>query len=289
MADSEIQNDNPAARLLTILHKIQEYPTNTPMVQVLPSVLHVATQSALVRRIADLLDLPDLIREDVDKLDEIVSKSLLLQWTPAIEKALNSIVFQPLSLDQFRGLYTGADLTSLAFCSDLLHRHLPEQSLPSDELNGYAIRVGELLEEIEQDEQIDRELKEFLLKHLRSIRRALDGAATWGTKQVRVAVAGTIGDIILSPQIVTKSNNSPETWTKVISVLNVIAAALSFGTASLQAIEASAPSQPKTEVVVVTEQHSSRTPTTLSGQPQSGDLRRPEAGSAQHREGRRTG
>jgi hypothetical protein len=177
MADSETQNDNPAATLLTILHDIQDLESNVAIKQVLPVILRAQKLSMLVRRIADLLDLPDLIREKVEQLDEVVSKDLLLQWTPAIEKALTAIVFQELTLQQFRDSYTDADLLSLTFCSDLLHRHLPEPSLPKSELQEYAVRVGELLEEIEQDEQMDKELRKFLTEHLFDIRRTLDNAA----------------------------------------------------------------------------------------------------------------
>jgi hypothetical protein len=244
--------DNPAGRLYAILTRFKELPPNESIREALTNVLardNPGDVAYLMERLSILLDLPTKTVNELAQLDEIISRDLLLRWVPAVEKAFESIAFSTAAISSVTERYNEGDLASLAVCSDLLHRHLADPGLPEGQLDEFKERVIELIELVEMDEEIDRDLRKLLLHHLRAIRQAILEAAFWGILPVRSAVAETIGDLFLSPQLVARKETSPRTWEKVAAFLAAATAALSFGTATLQAIEGPAPS-PSIEVVV---------------------------------------
>ena len=100
---------------------------------------------------------------------------------------------------------------------------------------------------------MDEELRSLLLGHVNAMILATEKAEFWGISTLHRAFAETLGDIILKPTAVARSRAGQQTWEKVSQVITVMTAALSFGTATIQAVQPGQPAQ----IVVVNEMPSS--------------------------------
>lgn len=207
----------------------------------------------LLKRIARFAVLPSEVRQAVAALPtESPSKDLLLSWTPQVDAAMSQLVVLQGPTTSFISRYSDGDLKALEFCSDQLHRYNPEQTLEESALATFSKKLSELRELLTDDLNFEAELRILLLRHVDAMERLIAEADLWGLLPVRRELATTLGQLLLSPQAVARAKDcSPKTWEKATAILATLAAAFSFGTAAIQAIEAASTQQPPAPIIVV--------------------------------------
>jgi hypothetical protein len=247
--------DNPAARLLGVLEKLKELQPNTPardaMIQVISP--HTSDSAVLARRVGLLISLPDQTMAQVEAIEEIVSRELLLRWHAPVSKAFHELLFFGGGIGQITNNYGDGDLAALQICADLLHRNRREIILSNEQLRNIEDLVRELYETLQLDSHIDPGLHSILLRHVRAMQQAIEDIPLLGTSGLELVAAQTYGDLTLRRDQVVKGEKSTATWQKLTAVLGAITAALSFGITAIQAIEAPSTPPPAQNTTVVIE------------------------------------
>lgn len=255
---AQVHRDNPAGRLHWILTTMRRVPSNQPLHQTLGDILSPNNPSVahVMESIAKLAALPDQVRLEVGTLPESgVNKDRLLDWGDSVNAAIGTLRGGLHSATSgFTTHYNDGDLKSLAFCSDELRRHKPETQLEEDRLEDIRVKLAELQQILTDSSDLDPGLADLLRSHIRAMGQALDEAQLWGAGPFRAAVAETLGDMLLSPLLIARAkSDAPSTWIKISAILTAVSAALSFGTAAIQAIEAASASAPAVKVEIVTD------------------------------------
>lgn len=267
------QNDNPAGRLYELLTRIREIvhsddwrtsisSSNIPdperhrdgLNKVLSPEGSVSG-SLLAKLISAALSLPDETFAELELLRHIVSVDLITQWGDRVRSGLEGFFYRSMPFGELQKQADQSDMAYIALCSDLLHRHRREVEIELEKLEEIRDKIQDVLREVEEDPNFDKELRQLLISHLREMLDAIDSLPTWGTARLQTAVAETVGDLAVHWQVVTsKSGNSPETWAKVTSVLAAVTAIFSFGSAVFQSIEAPAtPALPPAQIRIIDE------------------------------------
>ena len=216
-----------------------------------------ANDRELANYVLELSRLPVEAREEIYALRPLLTEAIIdhmMRWYPNVILALSVLVSPSSKFNTFVTRIKPDVLTALEECSELLHIHRSQPTLKESDLARLRGQVNELLKMLEADTVIDPELRNLLLRHTRAMEIALINARLMGTPVVEAALAETIGTLYLNWQIIAKWDTSPNTWQKVTAVLSAIAAALSLGTAAIQALEPQPPaSRPAIENVIIVE------------------------------------
>jgi hypothetical protein len=226
------RHDNPASRLHFLLTLMQDCndvdpDTSGSFHRRLAQVLSVDPGNALeyARPFLQVLHLPDEAQAEVLRLnDESYDPELILMWHPPVREALNAAIFRTNDLGHFQGQLTEPSMLSLRFCGDLLHRRLAQRMLTQEELD----RVGDLIDELEQeitlDTNIDRDVRAFLLGHVKLMKQALADVPLFGSGRLEDALDQVVGSLHRRSDIVARSDKNPSTWAKLGNLIVVIAA-----------------------------------------------------------------
>lgn len=244
--------DNPAARLHTVLQALNTVPPNTASHNALAQALMADTgdHADFARRISVLLSLPDQVVTEINQVDEILSRDILLRWYEPVSNALKSSLFFTGPVGQITQRYNEGDLVALHMCSDVLHRHRREALLSDAELDRITKLIDDLRETLLRGEHINSELRDVLLFHVHAMQQAIHDMPLRGTVGLQHAAAQTWGMMAFRPDLVAKQEKNADVWQKLTAVLGAVAAALSFGTATLQALEAP-PAPPPVNMIVI--------------------------------------
>jgi hypothetical protein len=91
-----------------------------------------------------------------------------------VTDALGQGLFAAPQANQVAAQFDPATLGSLESCSFVLHRHRRERVLPAIDVNRIRDLLRELQEELWTSEEINSELRDFLLLHVRAMAQAVD-------------------------------------------------------------------------------------------------------------------
>jgi hypothetical protein len=189
------------------------------------------------------------VRSEINILGNALPDSTirhLMRWYPDVIQGLKMLSLPDTELGKLKTQIGSDDLEALEECSDLLHRHHPEPTLSDDKLISVGKMVRDLLNLLEKDKVLDVELRSLLLTHAQAMEAALSEADVRGAAGIQKALAETLGSLYLNWPLLARRDSSPDTWQKITVILGAIAAALSFGTAAFQALEAPSTSSPPT-------------------------------------------
>ena len=170
--------------------------------------------------------LPAKARAQIFSLDgSLYDPELILKWHRPVCGMLSSYLLNDIAMDAESAVGTLDDavLLSLQFCSDLLHRHLPEYVPQAEELERVSSLINELRNEI-ADPAIDPELRTFLLGHLNDMVSAITAFPIDGTTALEDALDKTVGSLNRRSDIVIKSEKAPSAWAKFGNIIVVVAA-----------------------------------------------------------------
>jgi hypothetical protein len=257
--------DNPAARFHFIISAMRAYKASSSSSNYAVDWLRkdpafpCATYMEALGAIQLIAKIPQGIEAEVNALDDsIISKELLLSWLPdaqivteQLSRSLEGISGVSLwHVPNIAARFNDLDMSSLNICADVLHRRRPETKL-SGRLDEFANLLAELKDLLQNDKEMDEGLRNLLLQHVRAMALAVDKAAFWGMQVFKTALAETIGDVYLTPDLEARSGGNKHIWKKFTAVLTTMTAAFTFGTAVAQAFELNASPGEPVQVTVI--------------------------------------
>lgn len=162
----------------------------------------------IIRRVATLIEAVSIIERQVRDIPDQDHESLL-EWLPEVEGA-----FASFSLDRawhvFSDKITEATLRALRICAGILSRKYPESSLNFEGLNKLRDEVFEFHAHVVEAD-LSANLREYILKHLDLIDRAIVESMIMGPCSVEAAIKQTIGEVFLDgAKMYSQCQNSDE-------------------------------------------------------------------------------
>jgi hypothetical protein len=186
------------------------------------------------RRLARVFELPVEIENEISQVDEDeFDRDLAMRWQGQIIPGLGPGLYrgQP-SADLARPM-DDASLHSLEYCSFVLHRYRPQQVLLDGDLERIGTLITELQAEVQGEDGLDPDLREFLLFHAREMALALVDLPMRGPTALEEALDRTVGAVQRRSDLVVKSDTSTGAWAKFGNLVVAVAAVLQIATSSL--------------------------------------------------------
>lgn len=186
-----MNNDNPAARLLSILEKGKQLPLNTNCRIAWQRLLMVENDIALLMsRLGKIMELPEQI---ILALQEGFpnQKNTWSHWSTKVnagfmQQHLNS------NWDSFINHIDDHSITYLALAADLLQSKSNTKTISDDEIKSVRGKISQIYEEILTADLPD-EVKKYLIRYLRKILIGIDEYYLTGALPLLDAVDTMLG------------------------------------------------------------------------------------------------
>ena len=224
--------NNPAERLHVLLLAAKQNPKlrQQEAIKAWASLLLVpdGNESLILRRLGGVMDLPMQIKEQISSIPEI-EHALYLRWMPKIEGAFRAHHLG----GGFAGFLDTIDDTTLfgiEHCASLLARRAPELGIKPEDLESIANEVADLVAQV-RDSEIEEDLKLFILKHLYTIRKAIDEYQLFGAKPLSTAMGEAMASLVTDPETAIKVSNTTQgqqLW-RIVKRLSLVFAAAEGG------------------------------------------------------------
>ncbi|WP_146092570.1 hypothetical protein [Xanthomonas arboricola] len=185
-----MQYDNPAARLLAILEEGQKISTNETCRNAWQSLLETDSQPQLMSRLGKLMSLP---QEIIDQTRELYpnQRPTWDHWSTQVNTAFSAQNINA-EWNTFIRYIDSHTVNYLANSADLLQARSTAQHLNLDTLRSTREMVDALLRSVLEAE-IARDLKKFIVHHLRKILTSIEEYKITGSMPILDAVESTIG------------------------------------------------------------------------------------------------
>ncbi|MFH1217971.1 MAG: hypothetical protein V1706_15875 [Pseudomonadota bacterium] len=197
--------NNPAARLHNLLKSGLTLSKSEPIKNAWCNILKIENNdvSKLLNHLSLIYGLPKEIKKQIEIFDQEYSQTHFKVF-PNIERA-----FKIVNLDTHWSTFInniGNDtLLGLEYCSNSLSRSNPEKVIESSVIDKIIKKIDEAIEE-SSSEELDLELKTFILKSLVDIKLSLEKHKILGTKLVEkellVFAASTNNDLTFFEKII---------------------------------------------------------------------------------------
>jgi hypothetical protein len=176
--------------------------------------------------VADLLKLPEQIRESIRKSPDVSDTFLAL--LPDVDRYLESLL-GGLS-NQGLGIAQAGVFANLEVVSEQLSKFSPEIVPEHEVLVSLHSSISDLIDEITAT-QIDNDLSFFLIEELLNLRFAIERFDLLGEKPLRDAFAKVLGDAQIQRETVEAddSQNANALKTKFGAIIRRVYEVLSFG------------------------------------------------------------
>lgn len=202
--------NNPAGRLLNILLEAKSIAAKDQKlsVQAVWAILFNVERnelSMILKKLSKVLELPDLIRMEVNSVKNIDPK-ISLKYFKRVEEILSSVTFNT-NMNSFLNQIGDKELYSLEVCDDLLSKSRPEINIEEDKFNQIINSAKNLLNEI-KDANINQELKDFLSSKLEDIIEAMMDYKIVGIETIRETITSIIGDATLKQEIMKRDKKT---------------------------------------------------------------------------------
>jgi len=237
-----VYSDNAAGRLHQLITSFRQNATPHPVTQhAIPNAWAAALGSGVIdgpdflRRLAFAFRLPGEIEREIDKIDQgEYDADLAMRWRgPAFLQAFGSSLFSGETSAQIAEKFDEASLSSLEYCSYVLHRHRPQQVFTDSDLERIRALIGELRAELEGDIGPDDGLREFLQFHADAMAHALDDLALRGPAALEDTFDQAVGAAQRRMDLSARSGESRSAWRKFGELVVTVAAVLQITTSSL--------------------------------------------------------
>lgn len=252
-------NHNAAARLHSVLVKAKKSNLrSTPAISAWANLLNAepSNEALVLKRLGAVMELPSTIKTKVESLSD-VDHELYLRWVPKLVGAFRATHLGS-SFSSFLDNVDDTTLFGIEHCSALLGRKDPEPEIAKSELDFLRIKVQELIEEVRTND-IDLDVRKFLLKHLLTILNAIEEYEIFGSRPLTAALGEAVASTITEPLETVKAGSIPtggKFWKCVIG----LAALLTVTGQGLEIAERiekllPAPAKPAIEVEVMPSPH----------------------------------
>jgi hypothetical protein len=202
-------NNNPAGRLLALLRRGKKTDFLKMQAAQAWKVLLAIPQAndlELTHQLVGLAELPLLIKSRVEGIPN-VNHELYLKKLPELARTLRGLGFG-VQWGIFVKSFSESVLDSLAFCDDLLSRENPDKRVDTDQLGSLLKDVGSLVDDVVASD-IDNTLKQYMLKHLHIVERAIQDYQLLGAGPLEQAVEATIGSVFLHKDVAVEVAKTP--------------------------------------------------------------------------------
>lgn len=186
-----MNNDNPAARLLSILERGKQFPSNINCRTVWNQLLLVENDSALLMsRLGKIMELPEQIilalREGFPN-----QKNTWSHWSTKVnagfmQQNLNA------NWDTFINHIDEHSITYLALAADLLQSKSNTKTISDDEIKSVREKLSQVYDEVLSVDLPD-EVKKYLIRYLRKILIGIDEYYLTGALPLLDAVDTMVG------------------------------------------------------------------------------------------------
>lgn len=194
--------NNPAGRLHALLSEAGTPPRENDRETARQKwaktlAVEVKDSPTLLARLGEVMALPVEVRGAVKSLPE-VDHDTYLGPLSNVEKSFGKLNLDALWSQCAREI-DGTTMYSLKVCDELLSRQRPERTLPEDEREQLHEEVRNLRKDVQAKEK-DKDLREFLLHHLKAMDDALQEYKISGTPPVEEAAKAILGGALIQKQ-----------------------------------------------------------------------------------------
>lgn len=260
-----VYDDNPAGRLHKLLSAYSQKANQNHKIGVTWAAIlgmpELPTPD-LFARLGHVYGLPAQVEAELDRLDSSAEYDvdMALRWRDPVTTAFAQSLFSEQLSTAISGHFGVRTLDSLESCSYVLHRYRPQPAISDSEVERIAHLISELQEEITSSEDLEPELRSFLLYHAHLMARALGTLGISGNAALEEAYDQATGAIIRRWDLLVQAKEDEKKksfWEKWFAVLAAVAAALQIATSALmlpgqirQELEGPAPQPPAVVKVI---------------------------------------
>lgn len=205
----------PAGRLYDILEQARRQPPSVPARDAWAAVFGVdaSDTGTILKMLADLTQLMHTTKIKVEALEGI-DHDLYLRPFTKIETILSQINLDG-SWQHWKNQIDEPTIYGLQFCSDRLNRATNYTKIPNDEVDAIKKSLSELTDQILESD-LDKGLKELLIRNLEQLRQALISFKIKGIDGLEQELALNLGSIILHREEIKEksSNGKSALWEK---------------------------------------------------------------------------
>jgi hypothetical protein len=199
--------DNPAGRLLWLIEQARKEDQTLAAINAWANVfgVDVGDRYALMCRCTDMVQLLQVTRAAVVELSDS-DPDFHLRHLGVIETMLaNFQMLEGQQIGQFLNRLTPEALYGLEACASLLHRECPEPTLTQADFEELVAQVRDLIDNTLRSDELDAEIKQYIVDRLRSVEDALIHIRITGIQGINVAADGAAGGLLRYWQRVGKT------------------------------------------------------------------------------------
>ena len=222
-------SDNAAGRLHQLITSFRKNARQQSVPQAWASVLGVddVTSPELLRRLAYVFRLPDEIQHEIAMVDaEEFDLDLAMRWRLHIPDRLGPALLAVGQANQVSSAITEATLSSLEYCSYVLHRHRPQRVFTTAELDRIKGLISELVAEVKNDSGVGASLRDFLLSHALAMSQALDDVGLRGPSALEDAFDQAVAAPYRRIDLTVRMEEHRGAWAKYQNLIVGVAAVL---------------------------------------------------------------
>lgn len=209
------ENDNGARRLLDILEKAQEVGHLAPLhgwatvfgiTEKEGPVVNEDEEFEVARRLVQLHQLVIDVEVQLRSIEGLEIE-LYLEPFPRIRSVIKPSMLNSGQLGSPMKLISSSDITVLKFCATELSKHYAEPVVDEQLLLELRSQIDSLFDEVRAS-SLPKELKEFLLKHLETVRRAIQEYRIRGVERLKEALEQLAGSVMVNENLLKASKES---------------------------------------------------------------------------------
>ncbi|MBE1485589.1 hypothetical protein [Plantactinospora soyae] len=243
MGNIEVDLNNPAGRLLWMLEEANKQ-LEQPAVRVWADIFDVdpTDMAGLMRGIADVAATAADVRTQINALSD--DPQIFLMHYGEVERTVAKFPYMGNNhMNWFLSDFRDTGRYCLIHCSTLLTRRQPEPRLVDETIQNLVNEIHSILRAVEHHENLDSELKAFLLRHLLVLKRALEDFHLFGSKPVEQALDEAVGAIGRKPHLVERMRQNNYVSAFIALLLSVdVALGMASNTKALTASPVNPPS-----------------------------------------------
>jgi hypothetical protein len=201
---------NPAQRLHDLLTEFKAKQPGIPIARAIGEVLDFDPDDApvLFSAVAAISALPYQIELQLERTPDIDHELFVSPWMSKVSAVIEQLHNVGNPVQNVTQQYDDAVLLGLRHASHALR--LTGHELPTDtEVSDLLAALNDLETQVFAADDLDGEVRDFLLRHINDMRRALQLVKVHGVEGFQNAVAATAGDAVLR-QIEGKPVPNPE-------------------------------------------------------------------------------
>lgn len=257
---SHVKLNNPAGRLYHVLQTAQAQTNVQSARHGWATVFECDPNDlrTLFLRAAEVMDLGRQTLSSVRHLEDD-DPDMVLMYFREVEASLENFAqMSSMQMVQFLSPIKETGWHCLQLSSSLLSRRSPQPLIEPETYHSLVDRTQELIERVIESDDLDVDTKQFLLRHLHEILRALRDQPFFGVGPIEDAVDRLSGAAQRQPLRIVQLANS-QVATAFVNVINAIGSALSIAAATVtlalppggQPAQAQPPSPPPPPPVVI--------------------------------------